>query len=66
MAFVVGRLYILSLISLLIYLLWRPTFLIIHGKNLQIGISIPSKDLKPYEEFAEFLLEKRRGINYER
>lgn len=60
-AFVVGRLYILSLISLLIYLLWRPTFLIIHGKNLQIGISIPSKDLKPYEEFAEFLLEKRRG-----
>ena len=60
-AFLIGKLYILSLISLLIYLLWRPTFLIIHGKNLQIGISIPGKDLKPYEEFAEVLLEKRRG-----
>ncbi|PNV79464.1 MAG: hypothetical protein C0196_05775 [Dictyoglomus turgidum] len=58
LAFLMGRLYLLSFISLLIYLLWRPTFLIIHGKNLQIGISINSKDIKPYEEFAEFLLKK--------
>ncbi len=57
-AFLAGRLYLLSLISLIIYLLWRPTFLIIHGKNLQIGISITNKDIKPYEEFAEFLLKK--------
>uniref|UniRef100_A0A7C3MJ94 YokE-like PH domain-containing protein n=1 Tax=Dictyoglomus thermophilum TaxID=14 RepID=A0A7C3MJ94_DICTH len=57
-AFLAGRLYFLSFISLLIYLLWRPTFLIVHGKNLQIGISINQKDIKPYVEFANNLIEK--------
>lgn len=61
-AFLVGRLYILSFIALLIYLLWRPNFLIIHGKNLQIGISIPGKNLEPYEKFANYLLEKVREV----
>lgn len=66
LAFLVGRLYILSFISLLIYLFWRPNFLVIHGKNLQIGISIPNKDLKPYEEFANYLLEKVREMKNSR
>jgi hypothetical protein len=58
LAFLAGKLYFLSFISLLIYLLWRPTFLIVHGKNLQIGISINQKDTKPYMEFANNLIEK--------
>ncbi len=62
LALLMGRFYIPSFIALLIYLLWRPNFLIIHGKNLQIGISIPGKDLKPYEDFVDFLLEKIREI----
>lgn len=62
LALLMGRLYVLSFIALLVYLFWRPNFLIIHGKNLQIGISIPNKDIKPYEDFANYLLERVKEI----
>lgn len=61
-AFLVGRMYFLSALSLIIYLLWRPNFLVIHGKNLQIGISITGKDILKYKEFAEELIEKAKEI----
>jgi len=62
-ALLMGKFLILSLIPLIIYLLWRPTFLIIHGKNLQIGISIREKNLEPYREFAYEVMKKWSSKN---
>ncbi|PMQ01700.1 MAG: hypothetical protein CBR30_04650 [Dictyoglomus sp. NZ13-RE01] len=60
LAFLMARIFSLSLISLFIYLLWRPNFLIIHGKSLQIALSIPSKNLEPYKKFIEELIKSKQ------
>ncbi|MCX7845561.1 MAG: hypothetical protein N2312_03010 [Dictyoglomaceae bacterium] len=57
-AFLIIKVFPLAIFFFLLYLLYRPYFLIIHGKNLQLIMTISKKNIEEYKNFAYEIIKK--------
>lgn len=57
-AFLIIKIFPLVFLFLLLYLLYRPYFLIIHGKNLQLVMTISKKNIEDYRNFVSEVLKR--------
>ncbi len=57
-AFLIIKIFPLVFLFLLLYHLYRPYFLIIHGKNLQLVMTISKKNIEDYRNFVSEVLKR--------